>query len=413
MPEPKELSLDDAVSIAMHLHRDGHLDEARTLYERVLDVAPGHVDALHFLGVLCHQSGQSDRAVELILRAVGHAPDHPDLFNNLGNVCKECGRLDEAGAAYRRAVELRPDFAAAHNNLGIVLRRQNRAEPAIAAFRKAIECEPRLFVAYDNLCRLLVGQGRADEALVVARRWNDLVDSDPVARHTLAALSGEELPERCSDVYVERVFDAFAHDFDAVLTAIDYRGPQLMKAALDTCELEADSNDVLDAGCGTGLSAAVLRPLARRLIGVDLSGAMLDQARKRGGYDELIRAELTSYLRERPDAFNVIVSSDTLNYFGDLAPVLAAAHAALRKGGTFIFTLEHANDADVPVGIDLQKHGRYRHSRKYVESVIAAAGLRVRSIDRVVLRLDRGEPVAGMLVNLVKDPDDAPWKPRA
>ncbi|MCX4239251.1 class I SAM-dependent DNA methyltransferase [Paraliomyxa miuraensis] len=60
--------------------------------------------------------------------------------------------------------------------------------------------------------------------------------------------------------------------------------------------LERRDLDVLDAGCGTGLCAPLLRPLARTLVGVDLSGKMLDQARRRGGYDELIEAELTEML---------------------------------------------------------------------------------------------------------------------
>ena len=35
------------------------------------------------------------------------------------------------------------------------------------------------------------------------------------------------------------------------------------------------SLDVLDAGCGTGLCGPLVAPYARRLVGVDLSEAML------------------------------------------------------------------------------------------------------------------------------------------
>ena len=42
-------------------------------------------------------------------------------------------------------------------------------------------------------------------------------------------------------------------------------------------------------------------------------------------YAELIRAELGEYLAAQSDRFDLIVSADTLVYFGALEPVLAAA----------------------------------------------------------------------------------------
>ena len=93
------------------------------------------------------------------------------------------------------------------------------------------------------------------------------------------------------------------------------------------------SLDVLDAGCGAGLCGPLIAPCARRLVGVDLSGRMLAQARDKNVYDELIQRELTSYLRDSPAVFDAIVSADTLVYFGPLRDVVAAAARALRPGG--------------------------------------------------------------------------------
>lgn len=46
--------------------------------------------------------------------------------------------------------------------------------------------------------------------------------------------------------------------------------------------------DILDAGCGTGLCADVLRPYAKSLVGVDLSPQMLALAAKQQIYDQLV-----------------------------------------------------------------------------------------------------------------------------
>src|SRR4029077_16423873 len=106
--------------------------------------------------------------------------------------------------------------------------------------------------------------------------------------------------------------------------------------------------DVLDAGCGTGLCGLLVAPYARQLVGVDLSEGMLDHARKKNVYDELVRGELTAYLQNRHDAFDLIVTADTLVYFGALEDVAVAAAGALRSGGRVVFTVEEATDDDAP-----------------------------------------------------------------
>ena len=104
--------------------------------------------------------------------------------------------------------------------------------------------------------------------------------------------------------------------------------------------------DVLDAGCGTGLCAPLLKPYARSLAGVDLSGGMLAKALSRAIYDQLVESEISRLLDERAAQFDVIASADTLCYFGDLASVVQAARTALRPQGWLAFTLERADDVD-------------------------------------------------------------------
>ena len=62
---------------------------------------------------------------------------------------------------------------------------------------------------------------------------------------------------------------------------------------------------------------------------ISLEG-MLAHAKDKNVYDALVKAELTEYLRTTERAFDLIVSADTLVYFGDLEGVLVAATEALR-----------------------------------------------------------------------------------
>jgi predicted TPR repeat methyltransferase len=158
----------------------------------------------------------------------------------------------------------------------------------------------------------------------------------------------------------------------------------------------AGSLDVLDAGCGTGLAAPFLSRYSRSLTGIDLSSPMLEKARERGGYDHLETAELTAYLDGKRDAFDLIVSIDTLCYFGDLAEVARGSAQALRPGGRLVFSVERHDLPEQP--FHLHAHGRYAHARSYLESVLAEAGFRVEEIAEGVLRQEVGSPVRGWIV---------------
>lgn len=439
-----ELSLADALGLAMQIHRRGHLVEAEVLYRRVLAVAPDSADASHFLGVLLHQAGHGDAALAMIRRSIELNPGEPNYYNNLGNVLVETGRLDEAAAAYEQVIALAPGHANAHTNLGTLHKTLGRLEEAAASYRKAIEADPGHVDAHNNMGKLLAAQGRGEEAVAwhckaitlmhhhpdsrrllgiahytlgqidkaaeVYRQWLADEPENPVARHMLAACSGRDVPPRAPDDYVESTFDRFADSFDAKLEKLAYRAPQLVAEALGTHAAPEKRLVTLDAGCGTGLCGPLLAPYASRLVGVDLSSGMLARARSRHVYDELIRSELTAYLLACPATFDLVVSADTLVYFGALEDVLHAAHRALRDGGLLIFTVEagtgaagETGDEDRDADYRIHPHGRYSHGAAYLRGALSAAGFTVAGLEPAVLRMVGGSPVHGRVVTGRRD----------
>lgn len=432
---PVPIALEEAIHLAVARHQSGRLDEAEQIYRSVLAAAPQHPDALHFLGVLQHQRGDTAAAIDLITQSIAIAPAHADAHNNLGNVLREAGRPEEARSAYERAVELNPSHIPALSNLGLVLRSLGHWEAAIASleqaralapqdpnvlvnlgnvyrqrkrfsdavviFREAIAAQPYDGEAYRCLAFTLYAMNERAEAVTLLQHWLAVDPENPTARHLIAAYTEEDLPPRASDPYVRQIFDSFAPSFDAVLGGLGYRAPQLVAervAALlgpaAACLL------TLDAGCGTGLCAPLLKPYARRLVGVDLSPGMLDRARLTGFYDELVESELTAFMAARAAAFDLIISADTFCYFGALPPVFRAAAQALRPGGRLVFTLERAEKED---GRDrqfvLNIHGRYAHAEAVVRAALAEAGFGEVTIATDILRKERLEDVAGLVVS--------------
>lgn len=416
--------------------RQEHLPEAETLLEEALRLAPGQPDALHFLGVLRHAQGRSAEGLALIEQAIQAMPGEPGPWNNLGNVLVECQRLDEAERAYRRSAELaqgapggaealnnlgtvqrkrgqwaaaeaschaalaaRPDLAGAWYNLSLALMGQGRVHDALLANSRAITLSPRQLTARDQVIRALLLQGEREQAATLYREWLAEEPDNPVVQHQLAACLGQAAPQRASDAYVEQVFDSFAKSFDAKLQALHYRAPELVTRALRAAAGEPHAAlDIVDAGCGTGLCGPLLRPFARRLAGCDLSVGMLRQARPRGVYDVLHKAELVYYLDTQPAAFDAVVSADTLCYFGPLEAVFTAARRALRPGGWLVFTVEAAPDAQAHA---LQPNGRYVHGQAYLRRALSEAGFDAPAISPEALRLEAGLPVGGWLVSAV------------
>lgn len=428
------MTLDEAMQQAIRLHQTGRLGAAEGLYRRILEIQPGHPSAMHFLGLACHQRGQREEGIALMSKAAAAEPNHSVFHNNLGNVLAESGRFDEAAAAFQRVLELKPSDADTHNNLGVLNKRRERLDEAEACFRRALELDPAHASAWTNLGTLRSAQGRLEEAVAsfsqslkfksnnpmarrllgvtyyslgrtaeaaeVFRRWLELEPGHPWAEHMLAACTGQGVPERASDAYVEQLFDSFARSFDEQLEQrLAYRAPQaVLDAVVRHCPEPTRQFDVLDAGCGTGLCGPRIAPWARTLEGVDLSVSMLSKAQEKGCYSALHKAEVTTFLSTRHTAYDLVLCVDTLEYFGKLDGVIQAFADSLRPSGWLAFTVEDAAERALTTGYCLNPHGRYAHERNYLERVLKERGLVCLECSPLVLRLEAGMPVAGFLL---------------
>jgi predicted TPR repeat methyltransferase len=383
---------------AIRLHQAGRLAEAEAAYLGLLRTRPNDADVLHFLGLLRMHQGRRPAAIELIQRSLRILATNPHAWNNLGNLLLAEDQQEEAEAAYMRATHLSPKMAEAWFNLGVLFRRKRRPEDALKSFRNVLDSNPQFSRAYESLGLLLYRMGQPTHAADVYRKWLEVEPGNPVARHMVAATSGDQVPERAPDRYVSQVFDSFANSFDQSLKNLDYAAPQLLAAALaERVQFGENRFDILDAGCGTGLCGVLLRSSAKTLVGVDLSAGMLAKARERKIYDQLLEAELCACMRAHPAEYDIVNCADTLVYFGAIEEAMAAARTCLRPGGLFAFTLE-AEPEDSTERYRLQAHGRYTHAAGYVREAVRAAGFDDPEIEAVVLRKERGLDVNGHLV---------------
>jgi predicted TPR repeat methyltransferase len=389
-------SINDVLRNAMLAHRAGRLAEAEAGYHEVLRRRPDEPRVLYFLGLLQFHRGDREGGIERVLHSLRGDPGNARSWNDLGGMFVASGRTADAKQAYRRAAEVAPGSADGYYNLGICLRDENDFDGAVWSLREAIAREADYSRAYEALGALLYQLGRDSAAAKVYADWSAREPSNAKATHMAAAMSGQNAPSRASNEYVRQLFDASAEGFDAALERLDYHAPSAVAKALSQ-RAHGKLPTVLDAGCGTGLCGPLIRALCAHLVGVDLSPKMVERARARECYDELVEAELTVFLHRRPGVFDAVVSADTLVYFGALEQVFAAANESLRDAGWLVFTLE-ALDPNATDDYTLEVHGRYVHREAYLRKALAAANFHVDALTPDTFRKERDQNVPGFLV---------------
>jgi tetratricopeptide (TPR) repeat protein len=182
----------EAMAAAIAHHRAGRLDQAERLYRQVLQGHPGHLEALHLLGVVAFQAGNAKAAESLIGRALAGGLRSAEACNNYGNALRMLGRHDQAIASYRQALALAPGYANAHSNLGVALHESGDLEPAIASYRRAIELQPGNAGALNNLGAALQQAGRHAEAIELFQRAVAAAPDHADAHRNLGSLLLEE-----------------------------------------------------------------------------------------------------------------------------------------------------------------------------------------------------------------------------
>jgi predicted TPR repeat methyltransferase len=272
------------------------------------------------------------------------------------------GDLEAAVDLLAQAIELAPRFASAWFALGAVQERLKNREEAVRAFQAAKDMDP---------------------------------DDELGAKLRLARLGAADMPAM-SPAYIRSLFDQYAPQFDdALLNGLEYRGHSLLAKAIRAAAPSRRFRNALDLGCGTGLAAQALREDVDAFTGVDLSPEMIAQSRTKGIYQELIVADIATYLNgAAPARYDLVIAADALVYVHDLAEICLQVRRALQTGGLFALTLETHDGAGVILGDKL----RYAHGSQYVTDVMAYAQLNVLEHGFVSTRWEGGLPVPGLLV---------------
>jgi predicted TPR repeat methyltransferase len=373
-------------------------------------LAPGNPQAKAILGIVLIDMNRVDDALICLREAVGQDPSCPAYRQGLAQAQERAGDAGEAASTLQIGITHAPQHVGLRIAAIMVAMRQRDFSGAIALAEAARLDGCADACVFGLLGHALSNLSRHAEAADAYAEALKLAPEDSYVRHLVRTAGKLPHGPRAPSDYIEVVFDGYAERFEAHLIGLGYSIPGLIRAAL-LAQLPGHASaqpigPILDLGCGTGLVGVALSDLPiAGLVGADISGTMLQHAGAKNLYTELLQADLETVLADTQRDWAVITAADVFCYFGDLEAVLTAAHARLRPGGLFIFSVETL--AAQPDVWQLGPNGRYLHGQQYVSHVAAQAGFVIRALQHETLRYEDNRPVDGLLVTLERIRHDA------
>ena len=162
-PGQRRVSLADALAEISAFERDGKLDEADDLAQRVLKAAPEHPHVLHMAGIVAYRKGRVAEAVERMEKSMTLAPNVALYPRNMCEIYRGAGRLDDALRVGKRAVELSPQDSRAFFNLALIHYERLELDEAVAVSDQALALDPEFAEAHFEKAEVLLLAGRMAE----------------------------------------------------------------------------------------------------------------------------------------------------------------------------------------------------------------------------------------------------------
>jgi predicted O-linked N-acetylglucosamine transferase (SPINDLY family) len=149
---------------AIQSHKDGHHEQAISLYQKVLDMAPENTDALHFLGIVYCELKNYEVGIKLIKKAIEIFPNYYLYHLNLGHIFYKQKQFQNAIHHYQKSLELEKKNADIHCHIATCYVKLQDHPLAIKYYNSAIQINPLMYQAHFELGLVLEKTGQLENA---------------------------------------------------------------------------------------------------------------------------------------------------------------------------------------------------------------------------------------------------------
>lgn len=382
----------------------GDFATALAYYEHVYKNNNASYIAVINMANTCYDLGRYVKALDYARKALKLYPSSVDAYIIRGNSYLELGKNEKAEKSLLRALEFRDDNPWIFNSLSRVYQKAENWDQALAMGWNAViyagEAQEDQHINFGYLLYECVDEKGYELAVDYAKEWLSRFKDNKVVVYMANAILNEKVIKKADNEYLQKIFDAFAGDFDSTLAGLEYQVPEYIAQTVNqTFKREfLRLTRYLDLGCGTGLCAQAVKPIIgwSDVTGVDLSEKMLDVARSKYVYDRLVADEIISFMSNENKTYHLITAGDVLTYFGDLLKFFELAGKILTPNGTIVFTISenNVNSSDY----FLTPSGRFVHSSDYILKALKKYGFNKLAFERKALRNEGDRVVYGYVV---------------
>lgn len=165
----------------------GRQQAAESIYRDILQRAPGHPVATHFLGVCLVQTGRPQEGLAALAKSMQALGRQARFRHNYALMLAQAGDPATAERELEAAIALEPGNATSHNYLGVVRQQLGRLADAAAAYQAGLAVAPDDPFLASNYGNCLLAQGEIETAIEWLRRSVGREPRNPVAHNNLGS----------------------------------------------------------------------------------------------------------------------------------------------------------------------------------------------------------------------------------
>ena len=144
---------------------NGNNEAAQKLLNKLLQVQPKNVDAIHLLAIIHKDEKKYDQSLTYFDRAIKLDPTFSQIWYNKALLLQDHDQFEKAISCYEKAISLDPMNHDAWVNRGNAFLKLSQHQEAINSYKKAIQLTPDDFDAWFQLGGLLYAVGSYNQAL--------------------------------------------------------------------------------------------------------------------------------------------------------------------------------------------------------------------------------------------------------
>ena len=236
-----------------------NLNQAEAHFQFILNINPDHVPTLINLGALELKRGEGQTAIAYFTQVLILDENNVMARQNLAATFMHYDRFENALTHYeelqkKNLLEIEDIY-----NMGVASAALGQLSVAINYYQQVIAQEESHNAALNNLAAIYIRLGQRSEAVDLLQRALQVKPQDSASQFMLDVLTNNQQNPAASQDYVRNLFNNYALYYEQHLQKIlQYSVPKQSFEILQELGFN-QFKQVLDLGCGTGLSGVLLR----------------------------------------------------------------------------------------------------------------------------------------------------------